>query len=125
MITNFEIKRNIMGTVSLNMKIKGMRKHQDFIFYPVTEESNFFIIQSKTRIGKINLEGQGFMTQAHQSGAYFHHFNIDTLKSFGFSSRDWETIKEAIKKTASSSAGKKENGIIQSNNSGAKSIFEL
>jgi len=119
------IQKNIMGTISIDLKIKGMRKAQDFIFYPINKDTKSLIIQSDTRIGKINLDGVGAMSKPHQSGAYFHHLNIDVLTPFSFDKSDWQQIVEYIGLTDSKEAGKEENGVIQSDNSGAKSIFNL
>jgi hypothetical protein len=119
------ISKNIMGTISIDLKIKGMRKPQDFIFYPINKDSNSLIIQSDTRIAKINLDGLGAMSKSHQNGAYFHHLNIDKLTPFQFLKSDWKQIVEYIGLTESAQAGKVENGIIHSDNSGAKSIFNL
>jgi hypothetical protein len=120
-----EISKNIMGTTSILLKIKGMRKAQEFIFYPVKSESIDFKIQSDTRMGKINLKGQGLMSKPHQNGAYFLHLQIDKLTPFVFCVEDWKKIKEAIKKTSHKEVGKKENGIVQADNSNAKSIFNI
>lgn len=119
------IFKNRMGTISIDLKIKGMRKPQDFIFYPINKESKYLIIQSDTRIAKINLDGKGLMSQSHQNGAYFMHLNFDKLTPFNFSKTDWQQIVDYIGITESETAGKKENGVIFSDNSGAKSIFNL
>lgn len=119
------ISKNIMGTISIDLKIKGMRKPQDFIFYPINKESKYLLIQSETRIAKINLDGCGLMSKSHQNGAYFMHLSIDKLTPFQFSKTDWQQIVDYIGLTESHEAGKKENGIIHSDNTGAKSIFNL
>ena len=119
------ISKNNMGTISIDLKIKGMRKPQDFIFYPINKDTKQLIIQSGTRIGKLNLDGKGLMSKSHQSGAYFHHLSIDKLTPFEFTKSDWQQIVEYIGLTDSKEAGKLENGVIQSDNSGAKSIFNL
>jgi hypothetical protein len=119
------IKKNIMGTLSIDLKIKGMRKPQDFIFYPINKETEILTIQSSTRIAKLSLSGKGFMSKSHQNGAYFMHLGIDKLTPFIFSHEDWQKIKDALKLTSCKDAGKKENGIIQSDNSAAISIFNL
>ena len=119
------IKKNMMGTLSIQLKIKGMRKSQDFITYPINKESTYIKIQSNTRIAKINLDGLGKMSKSHQSGAYFHHLNLDKLTEFQFSKNDWKQIVDYLGVTESDSAGKKENGVMHSDNSGAKSIFNL
>jgi hypothetical protein len=119
------IKKNILGTISIDLKIKGMRKSQSFIFYPINKSANVLLIQSNTRISKVNLDGKGHMSKSHASGAYLHHLSMDELTPFEFSKNDWSQIVDYIGLTESSEAGKQENGILQSDNSGAKSIFNL
>ena len=53
-----KIRTNIMGTISFNMKIEGMRKFQDFIVYPIqkNDSEKVITIQSDTRIGRLNLK---------------------------------------------------------------------
>jgi len=116
------INKNIMGTISIIMRIKGMRKDQEFIIYPITKQSNSLKIQSSTRMGTVNLEGKGLMTKSHANGAYFHHLNMDELTPFAFTPNDWNQIVEYIGLTESKNAG---NSVITSDNSGAKSIFNL
>jgi len=53
------------------------------------------------------------------------HLQIDKLTPFNFTKSDWQQIVEYIGLTDSKEAGKEENGVIQSDNSGAKSIFNL
>lgn len=63
------IKTNIMGTISFVMKIKGMKKPQDFIVYPISADQagKPIMIQSDTRIGLLDLSsGRGLMSQSHQ-----------------------------------------------------------
>lgn len=62
-----KIKSNIMGTTSFDMQLKGMRKEQDFIVYPVQKDQKdkVILIQSDKRIGKINLEtGKGIISES-------------------------------------------------------------
>ena len=119
------ISKNRMGTISIDLKIKGMRKAQDFIFYPINKESKYIKIQSDTRIAKLNLDGVGFMSKPHKSGAYFHHLQMDDLTPFKIERADWQQIVDYIGLTESKEAGKEENGGMFSDNSGAKSIFNL
>jgi hypothetical protein len=120
-----KIRKNCMGTLSITMRIKGMRKDQEFILYPINKDSTNLKIQSDTRIATVDLDGNGKMSKSHQSGAYFHHLNFDKLAPFAFSKSDWNQIVDYIGLTESKEAGKKENGVISSDNSGAKSIFNL
>jgi len=117
-----EIKGNMVGTTSIIMRIKGMRKDQSFIVYPINKESQILTIQSGTRIANVSIEGMGQMSKSHANGAYFHHLSIDKLTLFNFTFEDWQKIKKAIGLTESLKAG---NNVIHSDNSAAKSIFEL
>lgn len=114
-----------MGTLSIDMKLKGMRKAQEFTLYPINKDTTELMIQSDTRIAKINLDGKGLVSKSHSNGAYGIHLAIDVLTPFEFSQKDWQQIVEYIGLTESNEAGKKENRFIFSDNSGAKSIFNL
>lgn len=100
------IRKNIMGTTSFDLKLKDMRKPQDFIVYPSSKASNEITIQSDKRIGKINItNGKGKMSQNHASGAYFHHLNFDKLTEFELSPEDLEKLVSFLKSTATAKAG--------------------
>jgi hypothetical protein len=113
------IRRNIMGTTSFMMKIKGMRNPQDFSVYPIsTDQSGQPIkIQSATRFGFLDLSsGRGLMSQSHPNGAYSYHFTADKKVPFKLSETDLQRIKEHISGTAGSSVGTMG---VSSDNSGA------
>ena len=117
------IRRNSMGTASFGMKLKGMRKFQDFIVYPMQagDDTAEIKIQSDTRIGKLNLTtGKGRMSQSHANGAYFMHLQLDKLNEFELNPTSLEAIRTQIKMTASAKAGT--NGIIFCDNSQADKI---
>jgi hypothetical protein len=119
----FGLKRNVMGTTDIEMKISGMRKAQDFIVYPIgaDDAGSVITIQSDTRIGQLNLvKGVGVMSQSHSNGAYFVHLQMDKLTPFTVSESDLENIKSHIFKTAGSNVGTR--GIV-SDNSGASRLF--
>jgi hypothetical protein len=118
------IRRNIMGTTSFMMKIKGMRNPQDFSVYPIsTDQSGQPIkIQSATRFGFLDLSsGRGLMSQSHPNGAYSYHFTADKKVPFKLSETDLQRIKEHISGTAGSSVG---NMGISSDNSGASMMAQ-
>ena len=95
--------RNIMGTLSFDMKLPNMRKEQDFIVYPASEKTDFIMIQSSTRFGKINMNtGMGLMSQSHANGAYAVHMHIDKLVKFQLTDSQLEKLKEELAKTAGS-----------------------
>lgn len=113
------IRTNIMGTISFLMKIKGMKKPQEFIVYPISADQagKPIMIQSDTRIGVLDLSsGSGLMSQSHPNGAYGHHFQMDKKVPFKINETDLQRLKDKISDTAGSSVGTK--GII-SDNSGA------
>ena len=94
-----KIRTNIMGTISFNMKIEGMRKFQDFIVYPIqkNDSEKVITIQSDTRIGRLNLNtGKGEMSQSHSGGAYFPHLVMDKKTIFELSLLDLQTLKSII-----------------------------
>jgi hypothetical protein len=113
------IRRNIMGTTSFMMKIKGMRNPQDFSVYPISADQagQPITIQSDTRFGFLDLSsGRGLMSQSHANGAYRHHFTMDKKVPFKISETDLQRLKDHISGTAGSSVG---NMGISSDNSGA------
>lgn len=120
-----KISSNIMGTTDITMKIKGMRKFQNFIVYPLDKDnsSNIITIQSGTRIGKIDVEtGRGVMSKSHSSGAYFHHLQMDVLTKFELSDLDNTALKLKIFTSADKNAG---NSVVSTDNSGAINILGL
>ena len=76
------IRKNIMGTISFDLKAKGMRKTQEFILYPVQGKSiaDDLMIQSDTRIGYLNLEHKTIrITKGFSGGAYSTHLMMTPL----------------------------------------------
>lgn len=116
------IKKNILGTLSIILKVNGMRKAQDFSMYPISKDSKILIIQSETRIAKLNLDGAGLISKTYPGGAYFPHLNFGPLTPFKFSEKDWRQIVEYIGTTQGDNVG---SSVVKSDNSGAKSIFNL
>ena len=113
---------NIMGTCSFDLKIRGMRKFQDFCIYPMQsgESSKLIIIQSDTRIGKINLEtGKGIMSDSKQGGSYFHNLMF-AKNDFQLESVDLQTLKLYIFTTQGSKVGK---SVVFSDNSEAINVI--
>jgi len=119
------IHKNIMGTTSFDLRIKGMRKNQEFIVYPLQsgEQSKEIKIQSSTRIGYLNLEtGRGRMSASHQSGAYFIHLQLDTLTEFQLRNVDNEALRLFIFTTAGSKVGERH---VVCDNSSAINVMNL
>jgi hypothetical protein len=118
------VKGNIMGTTSLLMKIKGMKKPQDFIVYPISADQagKPITIQSDTRFGYLDLKsGRGLMSQSHSNGAYSYHFSADKKVPFKLSETDVQKIKEHLSSTAGSKVG---NSVVFSDNSGASMMAD-
>jgi hypothetical protein len=108
-------KINIMGTLSFNLKLPNMRKAQDFTVYPASEKSEIIMIQSDTRIGKVNMsDGKLYMSKSHINGAYAIHLSTDTLDTFTLTAEQLETLKSELAKTAGSKVGK---SVVYSDNS--------
>jgi hypothetical protein len=117
------LTKNILGTTSIEMKISGMRKTQDFSVYPIGKDDTdkIITIQSETRIGKIDLAtGRGLMSQSHSNGAYFVHFQMDKLTPFTINEKDLKDITSHIYRTAGDNVGSR--GIF-SDNSGASGVY--
>ena len=117
-----KIKLNSMNTCDIHMKIKGMRKFQEFSVYPIgkDEKEPTITIQSDTRFGKLSLKnGKGLMSKSHQNGAYSHHLQMDKLTLFLLSKEQLEQVKEQI--INSSKPRKSRVGVI-TDNSGASLI---
>jgi hypothetical protein len=115
------VRKNELGTASIDMKLKGMRKAQEFDVYPIKTGDREVTIQSETRIGRLDLTtGKGYMSKSHPSGAYFVHLTMDKLEPFEFSSSDFSKVKKGIK----GSSAKGSSGVIYFDNTGAKSIGE-
>lgn len=120
MIAN--ITKNRMGTASFDGKFDGMRKAQDFIVYPMKEESERAMIQSDTRIGFVDLQsGVVKLSKSHQSGAYNVHL-IEATQAGKLSAEELLMFKAGIFATASGKAGN--NGIVYTDNSGAIGVFQ-
>jgi len=120
------IRKNRMGTISFNMLIKGMRKEQDFIVYPMASKTVEIMIQSGKRFGFLNAEtGKGTLTANRANGAYSIDYSIDRMNNklveFEVSDLDLQALKMQVFVSASSKAG--DNGVIYTDNSGAKEII--
>ena len=119
------LHKNCMGTTSFDGKFAGMMKAQDFIAYPLPADSDRVRvkIQSDTRIGFIELaDGRVLLSKPQASGAYFHH--LSGARYVGkLTPEDLLMLKAHIFASAHGAAGKAENGIVQTDNSGALEVF--
>jgi len=58
------------------LRFQGMRKDQSFTIYPCLPTDEVFLIQSKTRIGRVDLkEKKIYLSKAHSNGSYGHDLN--------------------------------------------------
>ena len=120
-ITNY--KKNIMGTLSFDLKVKGMRKPQDFIVYPITEKTDKIRIQSDKKFGEIHLPtGNGVLSK---SGNTSWHLASDmmnrNINKFELSESEMKELKDKIKATTGKSVG---SSFVKSDNSGAELLAE-
>lgn len=124
MITN--IRKNCIGTLSIEAKFNGMRKSQEFIVYPMHEGNNAekIMIQSDSRIGHIFLNsGIVRMSPPRSGGSYAPHLifakDIDKL-----STEDLAGLKFRLVQTADKMAGNNGMHIFTDNSAAEKvSIF--
>jgi len=123
MISN--LHKNCMGTVSFDGKFDGMRKAQDFIVYPIHNEADAqeIQIQSDTRIGRVRMsDGRVMLSPSRKGGSYGVHLMFATHAG-KLEADELLLLKAHIMSTAHGAAGKRENGFIQTDNSGALAVF--
>lgn len=122
MITNCH--RNIMGTISFDGKFDGMNKAQDFIVYPMQDIGTIIHIQSKNRMGKLDLDtGRGLLSAPKSGHAGFIWLNIcqirGTAKEIQLSEDERQSLRTAIKNTGGLLVG---SSIVKSENIGAMAL---
>jgi hypothetical protein len=114
------MKRNIMGTLSFDMKVEGMKLPQDFIVYPMNAGDTSIKIQSDKRFGRLNLStGEGIMNKKNVNNASSIHLSRGDNMTFKLTSSQLSSLKSAIKSTGGKSVG---NAGISSDNSGAMEL---
>jgi len=114
------MKRNIMGTLSFDMKVEGMKLPQDFIVYPMNAGDTSIRIQSDKRFGRLNLStGEGIMNKKNVNNASSIHLSMGERQSFKLTSSQLSALKNAIKATGGKSVGK---AGVSSDNSGAMEL---
>ena len=121
------IRKNIMGTTSFDMKYKGMRKMDDFIVYPMSSGATdaTIRIQSGSRFGKLDLSTGKCVMAVNRGGCNSIDLMVqeidNTVKNVLFSASQCAELKSAILGTYSHHAGT--NGIMYSDNSGVTAII--
>ena len=115
------MRKNIMGTLSLEAKFNGMRKSQEFTVYPMHDgnDTDNILIQSETRIGRIFLNtGKVVMSPPRAGGSYSVHLmfakDIDLLDK-----EELAGLKFRLLQTAGKMVG---NSVIHTDNSGAELV---
>jgi hypothetical protein len=116
-ITNYH--KNIMGTLSFDLKVKGMRKPQDFIVYPITEKTDKIRIQSDKKFGEIHISsGRGVLSK---SGNTSWHLALDIMNrnvnTFQLNDAEMEELKSQIRATTGKDVG---SSFVTTDNSGAE-----
>lgn len=61
---------------SINLKLGNARKADRYVIYPYNGHG-FFVLQSDKRIARVEMDGKGSVTNAHNSGAYFYHLSLE------------------------------------------------
>ena len=61
---------------SIMLKLGNARKAQDYTIYPYTGDGQF-LLQSDTRIARVDMNGAGIVSNPHGSGAYGVHLNFE------------------------------------------------
>lgn len=61
---------------SITLKLGNARKAQSYVIYPY-DGGGTFILQSDTRIARVDMAGKGTVSHAHQGGAYAPHLAME------------------------------------------------
>jgi hypothetical protein len=126
------IRKNIMGTNSFDLKAKGQRGVQDFIVYPISKDSGETItsvpIQSDKRFGYWNPQtGEISLSESkssHSSSISYTMSRMNGKLTTGILSEgDNSALKTQVFLSANKDAGKTENGVMMTDNSGAINIL--
>ena len=122
-IDNF--RKNIMGTMSFEMKLKNWRKPQEFIVYPMSDSADIILIQSSKRWAEINPK-TGEMLMTNGKGGHPNSWLLVLQKARGEAEAyqlnpvDLSALKMHIFTTAGSKVG---SSIVYSDNSAAANII--
>jgi len=130
-------RNNLLGTLSLDIKGKGMRKSQNFTFYPKNANDGLpphvVHIQSETRNGYLDLiTGNLISTPPYPGGSYNHHLayhmgNVmyaeDGKSSMRYLGQLTEEDRVAVVDSFGTSTQKWTEGVVKTDNSGADSMW--
>jgi hypothetical protein len=122
-VANF--RKNIMGTISFDLKLTKWRKSQDFIVYPMAESAATILIQSDKRWAEINPE-TGEMWMTNGKGGHPNSWLLIWQKARNEAEKhtlnpvDLSALKMHIFTTAGAKVGE---SVIYSDNSAAINII--
>ena len=69
-----------LGTIEVEIKAKGQRGFQEFVFYPADKNSNRFVIQSDKRYGfYYPADGAIRLSKSRSGGSYAHSYLFDQI----------------------------------------------
>lgn len=107
-ITDFE--KNCMGTMSFSLKLKGMRKAEEFCVYPINKQTEVIYFQSPHRWANLNLKSKTFEVSARReqyaNSAWFTVCQINhTTTEDKLTNEQFDLIISKIKDTVGESVG--------------------
>lgn len=119
-ITLENIGKNCLGTASITMKVKPMRKAQEFVVYPLKDDTAFLRLQSDNRCVIIDTVTGGYrLSPSVANYPTFLHCQCQAATSGKVSSDILEVIKSAIRATSGASVG---GVLVKCDNSAAERI---
>lgn len=112
------IRKNVMGTMSFDLKAKGMRKAQNFVVYPIDKTDSTIRCQSDKKWIIINPETKTATISKKGNTSWDYNYNGHT--DLELDQDTLNTLLDSIRGTASKKAGN--NGIMYCDNSQANKI---
>jgi hypothetical protein len=107
MISN--IRKNSMGTTSFDGKFGKMRKAQDFIVYPINDQTETLQIQSENRFGIVKIADGKMVLSGNHGFANHIRLQMDIIankaEAIQIPSDMMESLLSAIRGTSSPMAG--------------------
>ena len=97
-----------MNIKTATLRLKGMRKAQDFVVYPSSHPQSVLKIQCDTYIALVEPKtGKAILAGPHSSGAYFHHLTegMPRRKAVQLDPEQLQAVVEAEAKPGQTIAG--------------------
>ena len=121
------IKKGFLGTINFDLKAKGHRGFQNFVFYPISKgaDNTELTIQSNKRFGKYMPKEGKIILSKSRSGSYGScsaNFHLDAQNNDLISVILSDTDKTNINVMVAISDENGKNGIMTFDNQGAKTI---